>query len=150
MSAYLTKNQEKKLRETYKAYGLKRFHSMNAAIRTTKNCCSYMSVDNRTGEMVEKFSDCLQLFSYYTKCVSWYPQAKTLWVSPIVSEGFHLTSTTTKQINRFLHEYVAPNVDVSVLQYGRVITEPNHAYVLGDLNILYHKDSDYLTPVTWL
>jgi hypothetical protein len=150
MSAYLTKSQEKKLRETYKAYNLKRFHSMNAAIRTSKNCCSYMGIDNATGEMVEKTSDCLQLFSYYTKCVSWYPQAKALWVSPIVSDGIGLTSTTTRQVNRFLREYVAPNVDVSVLQYGHVITEPHHVYELGELHVMYHRDSDYLTPANWI
>jgi hypothetical protein len=150
MSAYLTKSQEKKLRETYKAYGLKRFHSMNAAIRTMKNCCKYMGVDNATGEMVEKTSDWIQLFSYYTKCVSWYPQAKIVWVSPIVSEGLHLTSTTTRQVNRFLHEYIAPNIDVSVLQYGHVITEPYHVYKLGDLHVMYNTDSNYLTPANML
>lgn len=148
MSEYLTKKQKKLLADTYKLYNLKRFHSMNAATRTVKDCCSYMGVDNRTGEAIEKSSDCISFFSYYTKCVSWYPQARTLFVSPIVYDGFELTSTTTKQVNRFLRECVAPKIDISLLQYGFTVSKPNTVFKVGDIDILFSVEVSRLSPST--
>ena len=147
MSAYLTKSQEKKLHETYKQYNAKRFHSMNAAIRTTKNCCSYLAFDDVTGEQVTRTDDCLTFYSYYTKCLSWYPKAHILHVSPIVYEGYGLTATTTRQVNRFLREQVAPNVDISVLQYGYTVTEPHHVYRIGQIHVGYSEHVDRLMPL---
>lgn len=145
MSAYLTKSQEEKLRETYKLYGCKRFHSMNAATRTVKDCCTYNDIDNVTGEKLVKLSDAIHFYSYYTECVVWYPKANILWVNPIVAEGYDLTPTTTQQVNRFLRECVRPNVDVSALQYGYTINEWHKSYYVDSLRVNYSSENSYLS-----
>ena len=126
MSVYMTKEQEKKLRETYRFHHCKRFHSMNAAIKTA--------------------DDGFHFYSYYTWCVSWYPSCNILEVAPIVhDDGYALSPTTTRQVNRFLHEYVAPNVDVSALQYGKVVRKIGEEYHIGRVQVMYRYNSNRLS-----
>lgn len=144
----MSKAQEKKLRETYKLHDCKRFHSMNAATKTVKNCCTYMGVDNATGEEVTKLSDAIHFYSYYTECLIWYPKANILWVAPIVYDGgYTLTPTTTRQINRFLRERVRPNVDVSALQFWHTMSKRHKSYRVGSLLVNYKSHNAYLYKV---
>lgn len=119
MSAYMTKEQEKKLLDTYKLHNLKRFHSMNAA--------AYMD-----GYGVD-------FYSYYTHCVSWYPDGRVLEVFPIVADksNYLPSPTTTRQVNRFLKECVSPRLSAAVLQYGFDASGPNEWYKIGDIDVRY-------------
>lgn len=133
MSAYLTRAQEKKLLDTYKLHNMKRFHSMNAATYT------------------DEYS--VEFYSYYTHCVSWYPTCRVLQVFPIVTDKFNyaISPTTTRQLNRFLHERVSPRLSIAVLQYGFElinnmldVSEPNRYYEIDNIDVRYVKHSHTL------
>ena len=104
MSAYLTKAEEKRLLQTYRLRGVERFHSMNAGLIWN--------------------DECVQFYSYYTKCIEYYPSVNYLLVYPIVyDDTLHLSPTTKRQIDRFLAECVTESINVNVLRFGSLYAD---------------------------
>jgi hypothetical protein len=91
----------------YRAYGFKRFHSMNAAVK-----------------------DCTQstfFASYYTLCLYWNKRNNTLHVSPFIydKDAYINSQTTNKQCNRWLRETL--NDYGLTVQFLRDVYEQNDA-----------------------
>lgn len=100
MNDYLSREQKKTLLAEYRIHNFKRFHSMNAAVKTVDGAFYFAS--------------------YRIICFRYNPMENTLVVYPYIfdDETFIQTRTTNKQCNRWLYEHFADNgLNTNFLRY---------------------------------